>query len=138
LSTFAIDFHAGRSSSPRVNVSPAIRFAGSPPIEPNRRLHRLMHRIGAKGPVMRILGILTIVALSWFGQPAFAHAATGFAMAADQAAADAAAGMDWMLFNLRLKFVLLFVITAAIAALAHLGGRKQQNRHGDFAPVRVS
>lgn len=86
---------------------------------------------------MRILGILAIVALSWFGQPAYAHAAADFAISANQAAADAAAGMDWMLFNLRLKLVFIFFIMAAIAGLAHLASRSQANRHSELAPVRV-
>jgi purine nucleoside permease len=86
---------------------------------------------------MRVLGILAIVALSWLGQPALAHAAADFAASANQAAADAAASMDWMLFNLRLKLVLVFFLTAAIAGLAHLASRSQTNRHSELAPVRV-
>jgi hypothetical protein len=86
---------------------------------------------------MRILGILAIVALSWIGQPAFAHAAADFATGAAQGAADAAAAFDWLLFNLRLKLVLLFVITAAIAGLAHLASRPEDDRNGGLAPVRV-
>ena len=86
---------------------------------------------------MRILGILAIVALSLFGQPALAHAAADFATSATQGAADAAAGFDWLLFNLRLKLVLLFLITAAIAGLAHLASRPQDNRDGELARVRA-
>jgi hypothetical protein len=86
---------------------------------------------------MRILGILAIVALSWFGQPAFAHAAADFAAGAAQGAADAAAAFDWLLFNLRLKLVLLFLITAAIAGLAHLANRPQDDRNGELVPVRA-
>jgi hypothetical protein len=86
---------------------------------------------------MRILGILAIVALSWFGQPAFAHAAADFATGVSSGAADAAAGFDWLLFNLRLKLVLLFVITAAIAGLAHLASRPQDHREAELAPVRA-
>jgi len=44
--------------------------------EPAARLRRLMHMTGGKGPTaMRILGLLATVALIWFGQLAFAHAA---------------------------------------------------------------
>jgi hypothetical protein len=86
---------------------------------------------------MRILGILAVVVLSWFVQPAFAHAAADFATSAQQTAADAAADMDWMAFNLRLKLVFIFFIMAAIAGLAQLAGRSQENGKTELVPVRV-
>lgn len=84
---------------------------------------------------MRIMGILAIVALGWFGQPAFAHAAADFAADAGQSLAEAAAGIDWAVFNFRLKLVLVLLIMAAIASLSHLANRARQ--HGDLVTVRA-
>jgi hypothetical protein len=136
LSIFAMELHAGsRFVAARQRLaSGSVRPAA---IEPNALPVRLMHRIGAKGPGMRVLGILAIIALSWFVQPAFAHAAADFAASASQAAVDAAADMDWMVFNLRLKLVFIFFIMAAIAGLAQLAGPSQKNGNTELVPVRV-
>lgn len=84
---------------------------------------------------MRILAILAIVALSWFGQPAFAHADA--TMPAAQALAEASEVFDWMLFYLHIKLVLVLLIVAAIAGLAHLAQRRQHSPDGELVPVRI-
>src|SRR3954464_2896794 len=96
-----------------------------------------MHRIGRERTVMRILGILAIAALSSLGQPAMAHAATDFVLASGQSVADAAAAFDWGLINVRLKLALLFVITAAIAGLAHRASRGERLRQAELVQARV-
>ena len=96
-----------------------------------------MHMTGGKGPTaMRVLGLLATVTLICFGQVAFAHATGDLAASGTPGILDPSA-FDWMLFNLRLKFVFLFFIMTAIAGLARLASPVQKDGHTALAPVPV-
>ena len=84
---------------------------------------------------MRIL-LLATVALISFAQSAFAEPAGDLAVGAAGILDPGA--IDWMLFNLRLKFVLLFFIMTAIAGLAQFANRARKDQHTALVPVSVS
>jgi hypothetical protein len=84
---------------------------------------------------MRIL-LLATVALISFAQPTFALAAGD--LAASTAGILDTGAFDWMVFNLRLKFVLLFFIMTAIAGLAQFASRARKDQHTGLVRVSVS